>query len=61
MRTDEAAQLNHTLEGFDADLGRFQGRLIEYGSLNLRRDNAVIKVFPCAFLFGRCRAAHHSH
>src|SRR5512132_3190373 len=39
LRTDEATQLHHTLEGFDVDFRGFQCRFVEHGRLDLRCDD----------------------
>ena len=55
-----AAQLNLALEGFNVDLGGAQGRLIQYGRLNLGGDDAVVNILSGSLLFLRRCATHGS-
>src|SRR5258706_8622371 len=58
LGSNEAAELHHTLEGFDVDLGRFQGRLIENFRLHLRGNGRVIDIFTGPLLLRRRCATH---
>src|SRR5512143_756107 len=55
---DEAAQLNHALEGFDVDLERFQTRLIENGRLHFGGNDGIVHVFTRPSFRCRRRAPH---
>jgi hypothetical protein len=60
LRIDEAAQLYLAFVSLDTYFEGLEKIVFRKQSFNLGRDNRIVNIFTCTFMFGRCRISRES-